>query len=191
MHVHGTDSSYEVYWIQDFFGQRPQKIDFQREREYYEPHMSEIHVEGIGLARQKTHLTVHEPSNALYPDVFVGKLREEDRQALTEGKPVMAVKLGDDVNVNIQIKLTEIAAEGLRAELMRQANDAFLLLWEGNKIPRGAEVNGYRIGWTQNGKVLSADGKMIGVYDRLLEYGGESKKEQQMLVFVTVGPKTE
>ncbi len=45
------------------------------------------------------------------------------------------------------------------------------------------------IGWTQNGEVVSTDGGMIGVYDRLLEFGGKSRREQQMLVFVTVEPK--
>ena len=131
----------------------------------------------------------HEGLNAQYPDVFVGKLQAEDRKVLAEGKPVTGINLGADGNRNFQFQLTQDLLNGLRSELMKASDDAFILIWDGNKIPRGAEVNGHRIGWTQNGQVLSDSGEMIGVYDRLMEYGGESKKEQQMIVFLTVPPK--
>lgn len=150
--------------------------------------MTEADISG-GLTLEKSHLTVHEPPSHLYPDVFVGKLRPEDRQALAEGKPVTGIKLGGGEQTNIQIELTEGVIEGLRAEFMKRADDAFILIWEGDKIPRGAEINGYQIIWTQNGVVQSHDGEIIGVYDRLMEYGGPSHKEQQMLVFCIAAPK--
>lgn len=150
--------------------------------------MTEVDIVG-GLTLERSHLTTHEPADIRYPDVFVGKLRAEDRQALAEGKPVTCIKLAGDEHANIQVELTESMLEGLRAELMKRADDAFILIWEGNKIPRGAEINGYRIGWTQNGEVRSDAGERIGVYDRLLEFGGPSGKEQQMLIFCTAKPK--
>lgn len=150
----------------------------------------EVHSDG-GLTLSQSTLHIHEPKNSLYPDVFVGKLRDEDRQSLAQGKPVKGVLLGADEQSEFQLQLTQAIVQDLHGELMKQANDAFILMWEGNKIPRGAVVNGYAIGWTQNGQVLSVDGEMIGVYDRILEYGGESEKEQQMLVFLTVEPKGE
>jgi len=165
-------------------------LTFRERERVVSGHMAEFHIDGSGLTLEKTHFTMHEPSNAQYPDVFVGKLRAEDRKALAEGKPVTGIKLGAGENAQFQFQLTQALVNDLQTELMKVAEDAFILLWDGNKIPRGAEVNGHRIGWTQNGQVLSDEGGMIGVYDRLMQYGGPSGKEQQMIVFVTVPPKT-
>ena len=148
--------------------------------------MSEI---PAGVTLEKSTLEVHEPADPAYPDVFVGKLKAEDRQALAQGKPVKGVKLGADPTGNFQFQLTESLAQDLHGELMKAADDAYILMWDGNKVPRGTQFAGHTIGWTQNGQVLSVEGKMIGVYDRILEYGGESGKEQQMIVFLTVKPK--
>lgn len=147
--------------------------------------MAEI---GAGITLERSTLQVHEPADPAYPDVFVGKLKAEDRQALALGKPVKGVKLGAEHTGNLEFQLTESLAQGLHRELMKASDDAYILMWDGNKVPRGTQLAGHTVGWTQNGQVLSDKGEMIGVYDRILEYGGETGKEQQMIVFLTVKP---
>jgi hypothetical protein len=94
-------------------------------------------------------------------------------QAEEEGK---GVNLGD-------AKLNETTNRMLSG-MRQRAKKIFHLKWEGNKIPRGAVIEGVEIAWTQNGQVTGVGGKMIGTYDRLVEFGGTSCNEQQMLVFV-------
>lgn len=134
-------------------------------------------------------MDVLHPSNELYPDVFVGKLSDEVRKALADGKTVQAVTLGDAKNT-FEVKFQEAVLNELIGDLMKLSKDAYFLSWTGNKIPRGADVGGFKIGWTQNGQVLSEDGEMIGVYDRTQEWGGESGKEQQMFIFLTAPKKS-
>lgn len=70
----------------------------------------------------------------------------------------------------------------------KDAKKIFHLKWEGDKIPRGAVIEGMTIGWTQNGMVNGTDKEdrdaNIGTYERLVEFGGATGREQQMLVFV-------
>jgi hypothetical protein len=66
----------------------------------------------------------------------------------------------------------------------KRAKSVFLLEWEGNKIPRDADINGKKVNWTQHGIVTAEDGSDIGTYERTVEFGGASGKEQKMLVFV-------
>ena len=94
-------------------------------------------------------------------------------QADEKGK---GVSLGD-------AKLNE-TANGMIVRWRERARKIFHLKWEGSKIPRGAVIEGTEIAWTQNGQVTGVGGKMIGTYDRLVEFGGASGNEQQMLVFV-------
>ena len=68
-------------------------------------------------------------------------------------------------------------------DLMKHGADTFLVEWQGSKVPRGAEINGVPIGWTQNGMVSGTGGEALGTYERLVEYGGESGREQKMLIF--------
>ena len=138
---------------------------------------------GISLAR--SHTEVGWKPDSMYPDVFVGELNEDVRSLLADGKVVKGIKLGTDESSTLDIKLTEMMAQDLHRELMRVSDKAYLLIWEGNKVPRGAEISGHKIGWTQNGQVLSDEGKQIGVYDRIMEYGGDQGKTQQMIIFVT------
>ena len=72
-------------------------------------------------------------------------------------------------------------------QMKRESANAYLLTWTGNKIPRGAEIQGKKVAWTQNGIVTAEDGSMIGTYDMITEWGGESKKDQSMVVFVPKG----
>ena len=61
---------------------------------------------------------------------------------------------------------------------------AFFLEWAGeNKIPQGAQIQGKEIFWTQNGRAIDSQGNILGVYERLLKFGGTNKLQHQMLVF--------
>ena len=107
-----------------------------------------------------------------HPKVTVTDVTETP-QAEGKGK---GVNLGD-------IELNETANRTI-TRWRERASKIFHLKWEGNKIPRGAVVEGVEIAWTQNGQVTGIGGQMIGTYDRLVEFGGASGKEQQMLIFV-------
>lgn len=78
----------------------------------------------------------------------------------------------------------QTAMNGLLRRMAERARHIFLLEWEGNKVPRGTVVDGKTIAWTQNGMVTSQSGDEIGVYERLVEFGGKTGRQQQMLVFV-------
>lgn len=74
-------------------------------------------------------------------------------------------------------------ATGLLRAIAAQAKGIFLLEWDGSKVPRGAVVNGEEITWTQNGQVHTPGGQ-IGVYERLMEFGGVSNSSHKMIVYV-------
>ncbi|MDO8594838.1 MAG: hypothetical protein Q7R93_05015 [bacterium] len=93
-----------------------------------------------------------------------------------------AEKTGKGINLG-DPELNEVANRMLLNRRSR-ARKVFHLKWEGSKIPRGAVIEGAEIAWTQNGEVAGVGGKRIGVYDRLIEFGGATGKEQQMLIFV-------
>lgn len=94
----------------------------------------------------------------------------------------MSNEKGKGVNLG-DAKLNGIA-NGLISEMRQRARKILHLQWEGSKIPRGAVIDGTEIVWTQNGQVTGAGGKSIGTYERLVEFGGFSGNDQQMLVFV-------
>ena len=56
-----------------------------------------------------------------------------------------------------------------------------ILEWNGTKIPRGAKVGNHFIDWTQNGNV-HAGGELVGMYDRLIEFG---PNDLQVMVLYT------
>ena len=60
---------------------------------------------------------------------------------------------------------------------------AYILKWEGSKVPRGAVVNDETLAWTQNGRAHNQSGKIVGNYERIVEFGGDSGKEQVMIVY--------
>ncbi len=74
---------------------------------------------------------------------------------------------------------------GLFGALQRHAKQAFCLEWEGNKVPRGAVVGAHTVAWTQNGQVVSDMHEMVGTYERIVEFGGESGRHHKMHVFLT------
>lgn len=78
---------------------------------------------------------------------------------------------------------TPTSYEGVyNAILTRQRNQhqrAFLLVWEGSRVPRNALVEGKPIGWTQHGIVVSTSGERLGVYTRLVD----SSSLQIMIIY--------
>ena len=111
------------------------------------------------------------------PSVKVTKLERRP-----DGSFGPEANLGAQNSEQIVIQAT---ATGLLRKIAERAKGIFLLEWEGNKIPRGAIVCDKRIAWTQHGLVTGESGKNIGTYERLVEFGGASGKEQKMLVFVS------
>ncbi len=108
--------------------------------------------------------------------VTVTELTEEKVKELVEEHHPRGVNLGDaGVEAFVNASSQQIRGLGGRR---------FLLTWVGGKIPRAADVIGHRVGWTQNGVVLADTGKEIGTYDRLVECGGESGREQMMVIYL-------
>lgn len=110
-----------------------------------------------------------------YPSVTLTKLEQK-----SDGPIFPHVQLGGKTvgEFNIQFALND-----LLFRIAESATELFLLEWEGDKIPRGVSINGKSIGWTQNGMVNSDRGENIGTYERLVEFGGESGRQQKMIVF--------
>jgi hypothetical protein len=69
-------------------------------------------------------------------------------------------------------------------QLKLQASQVYLIRWTGNKVPRGAKLGEHTIGYTQHGLVMSPDTVRIGRCNRIVESGGESGKEQVLLVYI-------
>lgn len=87
----------------------------------------------------------------------------------------------------IKVTLGNIGLDTLTSDLLtkqaQKARATYLVEWQGSKIPRGAVIEGNVIEWTQNGVVV-AGGKDIGVYERLLEFGGTNRQDHKMIIFV-------
>lgn len=109
------------------------------------------------------------------PEVKITKLERRP-----DGSFGPEAKLGAHTDEQVAIQAT---ATGLLQKIAERARGIFLLEWEGNKIPRGAVINGKPVGWTQHGMVRSDQGEDMGTYERTVEFGGASGKEQKMLVF--------
>jgi hypothetical protein len=92
------------------------------------------------------------------------------------GKQSRDIDLGDEA-------LSEIAGNAIK-QRGQQTQSTHHLKWEGTKIPKGAFIEGIEIAWTQNELATDVDGKRIGTYIRLVEFGGRTGGEHQMLIFV-------
>lgn len=84
--------------------------------------------------------------------------------------------------------LNEVTYNQFLKKLRGAKTRTFLLIWQGAKSPTGAKILDHVIGWTQNGIVYNETGKEIGTYDRVIEYGGESKRQQIMIAYPFVIP---
>jgi len=112
-----------------------------------------------------------------YPSVKITKLDK-----CPDGSVGPNVNLGGQTPEKLRIQ--QQVNEFLRASASA-AKEIFHLEWEGNKVPRGAVVSGNVVAWTQHGRVVSSTGEEIGTYERLVEFGGASGRNQQMLVFMS------
>ena len=75
-------------------------------------------------------------------------------------------------------------------ETMRsRADAAYLLSWQGSRVPSGARIGNYAIAWTQHGLVRSEEGYDIGVYHRIQDGAGPDQSDgaNMMLVFTLPG----
>ena len=109
--------------------------------------------------------------------VVVYEILPENVQELVKKYSPRGVNLGGpalDSQINEQI-----------SRVRREGGRRFILSWLGNKVPRGACILGHILSWTQHGMVTTDKGARIGTYDRLVEFGGESRTEQLMLVFLS------
>lgn len=100
----------------------------------------------------------------------------ENRLVGLDGVPIR-VDLGDDRTTAVFNQLLQV--------FRTVPHRTFLLRWSGGKIPRGAVVAGHSITWTQHG-IVSAEERMVGTYDRLVECGGKDGLDQAMLVHVRI-----
>lgn len=116
-----------------------------------------------------------------YPQVTVTEITEERALLISTTAP-KAVSLGGG-DYNLPAALAEMNVNNLLKCIREHETRVFLLQWEGNKVPRGVEILGHVIAWTQHGRVLDSDAKQFGTYDRLVEFGGGSGREQQMLIY--------
>ena len=90
----------------------------------------------------------------MFPKVTVSSLGEAVGK-LMKGKT--NVNLGGGGQSTVEQKYNAILEH-----IKDHSEDATLLTWQGNKIPRGAEINGKKIAYTQNGVVTADDGTIIG-----------------------------
>lgn len=115
------------------------------------------------------------PENVRLTEIDPATINQE---ALTHAQKDICIGALDENAQRIQAhinRIVKIAKEG--------ATNFYLLSWQGSKVPHGVEVNGKRIGWTQHGVVSSETGETIGLYDRLIEFGGETGCDHQLLIY--------
>ena len=84
--------------------------------------------------------------------------------------------------------LTEAQVAMVLWKTANRCRRKFAIAWTGSKIPRGVVLLGYKIVWTQHGRVIAEDatGKdtEIGIYQRVIEFGGPGKDQHSILVAV-------
>lgn len=115
------------------------------------------------------------------PEVKVTPITSERDKLITTNSPTPP-DLGGEHDVRAAIVETQIGA--ITRAMRQQGGPVFELSWIGKKVPRGAQVAGNTIAWTQNGRVLTKEGTDIGSYERTVEFGGLKSNEQKMIVYV-------
>ena len=107
---------------------------------------------------------------------MVLEIDDDTIDQILQGHPPISVNLGDQkLNSILNASLQQARGNGGRR---------FYLKWNGSKVPRGAEICGHILAWTQHGRVITDQNQDIGTYDRLIEFGGPSKEEQHMIVYL-------
>lgn len=85
--------------------------------------------------------------------------------------------------ITVNEAVIEGALDTLLAQMAAEAEKVFLLKWQGGRVPRGAEVGRWIIGWTQHGIVRDANGLDIGTYERIKDNVGNPPLNE-MVVFL-------
>lgn len=106
---------------------------------------------------------------------------EQVKREVSEYNP-RGVNLGGKHDASAAV--AEANVNELIGRIRESEGRKFLLVWEGNKVPRGAHVLEHERSWTQNGEVRTTSRETIGTYDRLVEFGGASGTEQKMLIYL-------
>lgn len=93
------------------------------------------------------------------------------------------------LRIDSQVRLgdpqIESRVNALLDRIKGNAKHAYLLVWEGNKVPHGAVVGNEVLGWTQHGSARNQSGQIVGTYDRVVEFGGDSGNKQVMIVYTS------
>jgi hypothetical protein len=126
-------------------------------------------------------MTLFEQGKSPKPEVTIQQITEKEGK-LIPGDTINQINLGGDFDLSAAI--TELQLNHLFQAMKLESKELYLLSWNGTKIPHGASLKGKEIGWTQNGVVTSIEGEMIGIYDRVVEYGGEDGREHRMIVYL-------
>ena len=117
-----------------------------------------------------------------HPIVHVEEITTDRDQIIGADKPTTPDLGGRH---SLEAALAEANIAPIIRQVRQRQRRVFELTWQGNKVPRGAEVLGKKIAWTQHGVVTAEGGEMIGTYERIEEFGGETGKSQRMHVYVT------
>ena len=109
------------------------------------------------------------------PTVHVQEISQERDMIVAADKPKTPDLGKETIEANVGKILTATRKE---------QRVVFELTWDGSKIPRGAEILGEKIGWTQNGVVSSENGEIIGTYERIEEWTGSNGDHHKMHVYI-------
>ncbi len=125
------------------------------------------------------------PSMPYKPEVAVHQITKSELGLIVgRGKQVDLGGERNTVQDFLKAAFTEAQVESILASLQKGADKVFVLDWKGNKVPRGVKLEEGEVGWTQNGVVTSVTGEMMGTYDRMVEFGGEDRNDQRMIVYI-------
>jgi len=95
--------------------------------------------------------------------------------------------LGEELPLGKEVHLGNPEADKrfnvLLSRIKKSCKHAYILKWEGSKVPRGAVVGSETLAWTQNGCANNQSGEIVGTYERVVEFGGDSRREQVMIVY--------
>jgi len=80
--------------------------------------------------------------------------------------------------------VNDLLAKLIERQLKDPSCEAYLVTWQGSKVPGGLCLSGHQIAWTQHGTVLDCFSKEVGNYQRLVEFGGEPGDVQVMLIVI-------
>ena len=96
--------------------------------------------------------------------------------------------LGEELPLGKGVNLGNPQLDGrvnaILGRMKKNSSHAYILRWEGNKVPRGAVVGSETLSWTQNGCAHNETGEIVGTYERVVEFGGDKGNEQAMIVYL-------